>query len=115
MAMGLTPVLWTIQRIHRIGDGAGGKIEVPYSLKTRYLGALLKRKEASSDLRLEQGAHNTLGAGVQTAARRCVDFRMPFPPIAVNEQLVGLDGTIYVVHFIRNYGWSLQVDVEEVV
>lgn len=108
-------VQWiSILRERRLGDGAGGKTVVLFSLRQRYRVTVNRRRSARYDLRLEQSAHNLQGPGVETATRRVVCFRRPFPQLLHDDRLVTEDGTTYTVHTLRQYDWSLQVDCEVV-
>ena len=110
--MSLQPQWFSILRERRTGDGAGGKIVVLYSQRQRYRGTLNRKKTMSSDMRLEEAAHNLQGPGVETATKRVVCFRQPFPALEHDAVLVAEDGTQYTVQTIRPYDWTLQADVE---
>lgn len=110
-----TTISVAVERETRTGDGAGGKTKTWATVSG--LSALTCTKRfygRTSQLdRLEQGAHNTAGPGVEVKTSQLFIFRQqPAPDIRKQDRLFASDGVRYRVLFTRLYATTLQVDTE---
>ena len=111
--MSFTPQTITILRATRARDGAGGQTEVFAPVGTA--ACTVHYYVKTSLFRIEEAAHNSEGPGKFTRSDRFFSFKRPFPDIRVNDRVQTADGLLYTVFYVRNdYGWTMQVDCEDV-
>ncbi len=119
----MTLILETVNvlRMTRTRDAGGGSTNVPAPVfGLQGLSATRNFYSKVSNQRLEEGTHNTQGPGVATATlmfftfSRPAPYTDPFPAILINDLIQAADGSLWIVHFLRGYEETLQVDCEAI-
>ena len=104
----------TIQRMSLTRDAAGGATQVPVTVWTGSGYRNFYRRQ--SELRLEEGTHNSEGPGISVDTHQFYTFEAAVPSVMPRDTIISPDGTSWLVLFVRDYSdafaINVQVDVE---
>jgi hypothetical protein len=114
--MSFRPILVTIERPTRTGDGAGGKVLGTPEVVADGVTARRHRYTRTSEDRREMAPAGAAGPGVATVYDCFYAFRAPYPAVAVGDTITEeVSGEVRRVLVVRqNYDWTMQVDCEVV-